>query len=753
LALSETELDIQVDFGGGQINEAARRRNDIPIFKTGGDVVENWRALATGQIIQRPGRGAIYYADSYRGEYFRVSTGQEFMLRFGPNSVEIYDLVGNFISGFKDANRLIWTEQTLNLINWTQAQDDIIICYRDPNGTTILPYCCFWDRTKFTWTYGDFAFEVSQGVTKQPFYRRVSQGVVLSYSATTGTATVTAANVSATDTVFTQAMVGQTLSIVGQQCTITKYTDSRNVEVKIQQRLPDSIAITVDDARNFYPGQICSTVKSSIKFEVGSVNVTTNQVIGIMTTQLVYNADLITPSSGSGADFLVGPNGSSKITEVGPADPGSPTLQWAEAFMSSTSGYPASVSYDRDRVVFCNFPQAQNAIIWSQIGDPFGFWVDSVASGLNPGAGANANSSIFELIAGCPQIYYLIGWQQGEFVFTYRGVYFLPISASAPLQPGTLFFDKIADDGVSNIRPVTIQDAILFINQGLNRVGAIRATGSITRPFLAIDVADLHYDLFTDPVFLAITTGDGERPERYVYVVNGDGTCVVGKAAFGGDGQPMFIGWAPWTSQGFVKWVTTKGSSVYFTTQYPTSGTQVYTVEVESEKLYFDHALLVNQDNGQANPPAGKGPFYHLPAGTMISLMDGNRDLGERPIDANGFLITDPSENIGFPNLVGGLFTPSRFVPWTYFDRVGDRTKRLSIARAYVNVTGATDFMVDNKVFTTNVWGNDGSAQPTLLDGAFRIRKLGRDWKQTIQIVKHRPGPITICEVSLEVGN
>jgi len=752
--LSETELDIQVDFGGGQINEAARRRNDLPIFKTGGDVVENWRALATGQLIQRPGRGVVYYTDGYRGEYFRVSTGQEFMIRFGAGKVEIYDLVGNFVSGENNPTRLIWNDATLSRINWTQAQDDIIICYSDPNGTTILPYCLFWDRTKLVWTYGDFGFEVSQGITKQPFYRRVSQGVVLSYNAVTGTTKITAANVGATDTVFTDAMVGQTLSVVGHQVVITKYIDDRNVEAKITQRLPDSVAFTVDDASVFYPGQICSTVLNSVKMEVGSVDVDKKQVIGIMTNQLIYNANIFSPGQQSGSkDFLVGPNGSSEITRIGPADPGSPTLQWAEAFMSSTSGYPASVSYDRDRVVFCNFPQAQNAVLWSQVGDPFGFWVDSVASGQNPGAGANANSSIFELIAGCPQIYYVIGWQQGEFVFTYRGVYFLPVSASAPLQPGTLFFDKIADDGVSNIRPVTIQDAILFINQGLNRVGAIRATGSITRPFLAIDVADLHYDLFTNPVFLAVTTGDGERPERYVYVVNGDGTCVVGKAAFGGDGQPMFIGWAPWTSQGFVKWVTTKGSSVYFTTQYGQSGSPYFAVEVESQLLYFDHALLVNGDNGQANPPKGKGPFYKLPAGTVVSLVDGIRDVGDFPIDANGFVVAGPNVDIGMPNLVGGLFTPSTFVPWTYFDRVGDRTKRLSIARAYVNVTGATDFMVDNKVFTTNVWGNDGGQQPTLLDGAFRVRKLGRGWKQTVQVTKHRPGPITICEVSLEVGN
>ena len=754
--MSRSELDIQVDFTGGQINDAALRRNDLPVVKTGGEIMENWRALATGQIIQRPGKSVVYLEDSRRGEYFRVSTGEEFMLRFGQHYIAIYDLLGNFITGQTDPARLIWLDQTVNDINWTQAQDNIIICYREQSsGKTMLPYCCFWNRTTRSWTFGDFAFEKNNGIIKQPFYRRASQGVVLSYKAVTGTTQVTAANVTQNETVFTEQMVGNYLSIVGQQVQITKYIDEKNVEVEIQERLPDSVVFFVTDASLFFPGQICSSTNSNVKMEVGSVDVKNNSVIGIMTNQLIFDANSF-PDGTKGSDFLVGPNGQSTIkNKPAKADPGSPTLQWAETFFSTINGYPSSVSYDRDRVAFTNFEQAQNAILWSEIGNPFGFWVDSVAATTNPGAGSNPNSSIFELIAGCPQIYYLIGWQQGQFIFTFRGVYFIPISAQNPLQPGQLSFEKIADDGISNIRPVTIQDAILFINQGLNRVGAIRATGSLTRPFLAMDVADLHYNLFKSPVFLAVTTGDGERPERYVYVVNGDGTCVVGKASFGGDGQPMFIGWAPWTSQGKVRWVSTRGSDVYYTTEYPHDyGMTLYTIEIESRRLYLDYSILINGDNGNANPPFGFGPFYNLPEGTMVTLIDGNLDFGDYPIDNLGNPIVDVNcEFIKRPNLIGGLFSPCVFQPFTYFDRVGDRTKRISVNRIYVNVQNATDFTVEGKVFTTNQWGVDMSAQPTLLNGAFRVRQLGRGWKNTTQIVKHRPGPITICEVSVEVSN
>jgi hypothetical protein len=752
--VSKAELDIQVDFTGGQINDAALRRNDLPAYKTGGEIVQNWRALATGQIIQRPGRSVVHYTNARRGEYFRVSTGQEFIIRFGDNSVQIYDLLGNFISGKIDANRLIWTNNTVDNIVWSTASDNIIICYRDPTtGKTILPYCLFWNRTTLSWSYNDFAFDVSGNVIQQPFYRRASLGVTLAYYATTGdNVKITAANVPVGETVFTPNMVGQYISVVGQQCKINKYIDARNIEVDIIERLPDCVAIFCDDVQNFFPGQICSTTNSNVKMEVGSVDLQKKCVIGVMCNQLIFNANLFPTAT---SDYLVGPNGQAKLTNT-PAfsAAGSPTLQWAEAFMSPLNGYPASVSYDRDRVCFTNFEQAQNAILWSTIGNPFGFWVDSIAAKNNPAAGSNDNSAIFELIAGCPQIYHVLGWQQGQFIFTFRGVYFLPVSAQTPLAPAKLFFEKIADDGISNIRPVTIQDAILFVNQGLNRVGAIRATGSLTRPFLAIDVADLHYDLFNNPVFLAVTTGDGQRPERYVYVVNADGTCVVGKAAFGGEGQPMFVGWAPWTSKGKTEWVTTRGSLVYYTNSYPKNGGgSFYSVEIESSNLYFDFALLVNQDNGNANPPAGKGPFYMLPAGTIISLLNGVRYLGDFPIDANGFVIAGPNAEASLPNVVGGLFTQSVFQPFSYFERVGDRTKRIGVNRIYCNVLNSTDFTIDGKVFTTNQWGETQPSNPQLLNGGYRLRRLGRGWKAPAQLVKHTPGPITICEFTLEVSN
>jgi len=737
----KSELDIQVDFSGGQINQSARRRTDTDVVKQGGQTVLNWQSTATGQLIPRPGREILYYTDCPRGDFIRVSTGEEFTLRFGANTVALFDLLGNSIAVSSDPTKIIWDNNTLDLITWAQAQDTIFICY-----PRMRPYQAVWDRTARNWSFYQFAFDEGQGAIKMPFYRRAVLGAVISFDKTTGLATLTCSQ-----PYFSADMVGSTISIVGQQVIIKSFIASNKVTAQINYQLPDSIAVIVEDTTPFLPGMICQFASEGIKFEVGTIDATNKSIVGVLTSQLTFDP-LAFPTDATTKPVVVSPLGSSTTTAVpAKADPGSPTVQWQEEFFSAKEGYPSSVSYDRGRLIFTGFPQASNAILWSQISSPNSFWIDSIASNSQPGAGADAKSAIFELVSGSSDIFFVEGWQQGQFTFTRRGVYFTPISQQYPMQPGNVTFEKISDDGVSNVRPTTIQDAILFINAGQNRIAAIRPTGSYTRPFLVQDFTDTHTDLFKNPTHITVRTGDGVRPERVVYVVNQDGGLVVGKAVF--DNENLFVGWTPWQSKGPVKWVSAKGPNVFYTVGNVGNVGPFYTVQLETEQLYLDDALLINSSNGNANPPTGYGPFYKFPTGTMVTIMDGNIDYGERPIDRNGFVVFSPNEQLPSPTLVGGTFVAPVFEPFSYFQKVGDRTKRIGLNRVFINVTNATDFTLNNKVFPCQRFGDDGSAQPVLLDGSFRIRPFGRGWQQTVTVTKHRPGPFTLCELTLEVSN
>lgn len=295
---------------------------------------------------------------------------------------------------------------------------------------------------------------------------------------------------------------------------------------------------------------------------------------------------------------------------------------------------------------------------------------------------------------------------------------------------------------------MAMQDAIVFINAGQKRCSAIRATGTYTRPFIVEDVSDAHTDLFASPICLTIATGDGAYPERYAYVLNSDGSVVIGKFT----AEKSFVGWLPWTGNpaAQVKWISAWGPSVFYSCAYAGGNT----LEIETDGVWLDGAIYPNALTPGTTPPSGKGPFWLLAGGT-VSLMDGNRDLGDVAIDANGRLVTDPSVDLSSATIYGGMFQEpivQPFVPGAQAgESFGQRMRRRNLARASANVENATDFMLGNRIFAVQRFGDDGSAQPVLMDGSFRVRFLGLAFDPSVDFIKHRPGPLRLCELTIEV--
>lgn len=726
----------QRDFSGGQVNAGARRRDDVDAFRAGCLRAENWRITNTGQLEPRPGRKTLMPLTGGRGEKIRVSTGAEFFLSFAAGSIYLRNADGGTAAS-NSSSAYLWTLDTLNKIVWCQVQDDIYVAF--PGGR---PQVIKWNRNSSAWSFSQFAFASTGAAVKQPYYRFSVLGATMTYSAVSGSVSLVCSQ-----DFFTSSMIGTTLSIVGQQVTITAVADKKHATATPTYRLPDAIKISVADTTPFQVGQIVQAVKQNIKFEVGAVSVASGagDVSGVFLSNIildttVYNSD----------DTLVSPVGSSKFTAAPAAGTlPMPTVQWQEEMISDLRGWPAGCAYDRGRLILFDFPQGLNAIAWSAISAPDSFWVDSVAAGTQPDAGASANSAIVQFMAGNPRVKYVTGWQQGQFAFTDRGVFYIPVSTSSPLIPGSVEFNQISNDGIGPIAPLAMQDAIVFINAGQNRCSAVRATGTYTRPFIVDDVSDAHTDLFASPIALAVATGDGAYPERYVYVLNQDGSLVVGKFA----GDKAFMGWVPWTNadDAPVRWVSTWGPSVHYCVEYGDG----FSLELETEGLWLDGAVYPNALTPGTTPPSGKGPFW-LMAGRTIALVDGNRDLGDALIDADGNLPVMPDVDLSSATLYGGLFKAPWFQPFVPGaqggENFGQRVKRRNIVRVAANVEEATDFTLGSRQFGVQRFGDDGDAQPVLMDGSFRARFLGRSFDPTIDFIKHRPGPLRLCEFTIEVS-
>lgn len=740
-------LFAQRDFSGGQVNAGMQRRDDGDAARTGARTQRNWRIEQAGQLVPRPGRRPISLSIGLRADPVRMATGFDYLIGFGAGQISIANTSGTVLVTRKSAD-YIWTADTIWLVQWVKAGNQIVITFGG-----MRPQVVPWDPDTQTWGVpAQFNFQSGGGQVFEPFYNFRQDGSTMAYTGTVG------AGITLTCSVpfFSASYIGASLSIAGQQVVITGVANSTHATATVGFRLPDAISVPVVDTTPFQVGQVVSATIQPIKFEVTSIG--SGTVNGVLISAIKFNGAWVWKPDGSVADILVGPYGSSAFTAnpVQGSTSDQITSEWQEEFMSAARGWPGSCFYDHSRLGFCDFPQKPEAVLWSTIDVPNSLWVDQVAAALNPQAGTLADSAMLEFIAstsqGPPGVHHVVGWGD-EFVFTDRGIFQIPISSSGnPLKPGSVEFRMISNDGVSNIRPIPSQDVIVYMNFGRNRMCVVRATGAYSRPYVTQDMSDNHSDLFDSPTTFTLVAGDGQIPERYVYVVNSDKTMVVGKFT----PDRTFVGWSIWdtradpaTGQG-ISWASSIEETVYFTSLY-----QNTFVEVEDTSLFMDQCLFINNLPAALAPPAGKGPLW-LFTNQTVTLMDGALDMGDRQVDGNGFIIAQNGEDLlHTPTLVAGIFAPPVFEPIVPGaqpgDDLGQRQKRRKIKRAMVNVQNFSGFTFGNRTFPVTYFGDDATKPPVVRGDQFSIRPLGRSYDPSVTITKDRPGPMRICELSLEV--
>jgi hypothetical protein len=723
--MAEKIFIAQRDFSSGEVDANAKRRDDVDRVKAGARQMRNVRPRQTGALDVRPGRRAIAPAIGKRTELLRVSSAPDLYIEFSAGKVDIYDLTGALVATNTSASYL-WTNTTLATIVWCVAENEIVMCYPG-----MQPQMAVWDGAAFT--FQAYTFTVGFGVTQMPFFRFSVPGATMTYNSP---ATGSGVGLESSQPYFTVGMIGTTLSIIGQQCTITAVADSTHATVTVASRLPDGVTISVTSVAPFVVGQVAALATQTLKMEIQSIDSGGLTVSGVLLSAVALTGSY-------SADVLVSPLGTSDSSTVAAAATAT-TEQWQEQFMGALHGWPASCFFDNNRLGFCDFPQRPEAILWSGTGDYQNCWVDPLAAALQPDAGAKPNSAMLEFISAKPRVKYVVGWGD-EFAFTDLGVYQIPISVNNPLKPGSVQFIPVGDGGCGHIHPMLGRDAILYVNAGLTRVSALLRTGSLTTPYILQDVTEFHGHLINNPVTLTISAGDGAYPERYAYLVNADGSVVVGK--FTQDKQ--FVGWVPWSGPGTVQWMSAIGTRVLSNVLYGSIGL----VELEDSSLYLDGVIAVNAVP-TAMVKAGKGPCWPSASGT-VTLMDGLLDMGEREVDADGNIVLISGDDLSSPTLVAGQIFQQTLEPFTPQAQNGpdvkQRQRRRRIARAMVTVQNGTAFTWGDRDIPAFLFNEPTDVAPPLRETTYSARTRGRDYDPRIILQKVRPGPLTVLEVGIEV--
>lgn len=695
----------QRDWSAGEIDPDGERRDDTEVFKYGERKSLNMQSLRTGAIENRYGRRYLYQDEGVRDD-FRLIPGVRHSVTFAHLRATIRNDAGETIATLSAP----WTNAVLDELVWASNDNMIFV-----TGPGLRPQVIEVNKSTFVWSIREFDFRVGiDGLVHAPFYRFADYGVTMRPSDVKGTISVYFSA-----PILTPQHVGTVFRYAGKQVRILSVVSGVEGTAQCLENLNPTVRYPLKnvDENTFTIGQIASTSITGVEGEVVDIDLVNNTV-----TMVVLNRwRVVNPE-----DRVVGPNSDAETQTTGTTFvfPHA-TTQWDEQFMSGYRGWPQSVSKDSQRLIFSNFPQVKQAIIWSATSDPFDLQVN-----------ADSTGAIFELIDADCQVFHVVGGYD-EFAITDIGVFYIPISSETPLAPGTVEFRRLYAGEVANVKPVEVTEGVLFVDESLTGIYAITATGQTARPYVATEISQFHRHLFKNVKSLTSNYGTPKNAARQIFVVNGDGTVVVGQ--YSSDRE--FVGWRLWNGAGTVRSVAARFGDVIFSTRYDTIGTPLYVAERIDPSLELDCSVIYGG--------SGTLPF---PVGETVQVMADGFFLGDFVV---GPANTVPVNVADYSEIFVGKEFDWYLVPnlsdFEGGEAFGQRQRRRKVSKVNAKVRDCQEFKIGKKVLCTWRGGEDTSQPMPKRTGVFSYREIGRDFDPEYTISKTIPGRFKLLELTTEV--
>lgn len=361
---------IQPSFTGGELSPALYGRVDLARYQTSLKTCRNFIAQLYGGADNRPGTkyvaGVKTHSAAVRLIPFAFSTTQTYVLEFGNQYMRVYKDGGQVVyssggsAGSPVEIATPWTTADLDDLNYTQSADVLTICHPSYAPRQI-------SRTAHdAWTIAVFAN------LNGPFQEiNSTESKTIYANAATGTVTITA-----NFNVFDSSYVGSYLYL----------ESSPNISVEAWET---SKAISQNDLikANGRVYKASSSNPSGYTRITGTLRPTHTEGKAWDGTNNLEGAVYRAPGSGSNSDAYVGVEweylhsgfGIVEITSVSNATTatatvikrlpdelvgsGNATYKWAFEAWGNTQGYPSSVTYYQQRMVFAN-TTAQPQTVW-----------------------------------------------------------------------------------------------------------------------------------------------------------------------------------------------------------------------------------------------------------------------------------------------------------------------------------------------------------------------------------------------------
>ena len=729
----DAQLIAQRDMSAGQIDPTALRADDTEIMRAGLRTARNVRILASRGVARRPGRRALFSTTGIC-EKVRPAAGVEWYMEIEAGSLTFRSSSLNVALEF---DSMPWTADMLTELRWVESGGSVILAHQQ-----MRPQIFQYDALANTWGHAAFAFSVDpSGATRQPFRNfYLGSGVTMTPSGRTGPV-----DLFFSAPVMAPGHVGVIFRYAGRQVRIDTVVSPTHAGATVIEVLPPCFNVSFDNIEGLQVGDVIEGITSGARGQV----VALGGLTAIVLVEQNWTGFTV-------AEKVAGPRSRMTVSAQTSAATVSST-QWDEALISDFRGWPGCVSKDVQRIIFCKMGQMGSAVCWSATGTLNDFQV-----------GAEKEDAIFEFVPENCLVLDVVGGAD-EFVFTDKGLYYVPVSVSNPLIPGSIDFRLISDDAASDIRPRSTTEGLIFLNSARSRVFAVVGTGQTARPYVVEDLSEYHSALIRSPISLATSAADVSAPERYVYIGNEDGTLAVGRYQKAPTTRG-WVGWVPWDGLGKIEWISASADAVIVTASYETSVGTIRFVEVFDDKLLLDASQALATVSGGDALELEPGVYLELTpgdplmldntfsfnwaVGTMLSVERNGWYRGDYTVEDDGSL----SDLIPVENTVGmnGGFNFSVEVePFVAHVEGGQsRKQRLRprrIKQVGVTVQRSQAIKVGDYLVPFYRSGENEELAPALRDEVYRTRLPGRSFDPRWSVKQELPGALTILELTTEV--
>jgi hypothetical protein len=686
----------------GVVSEGFLEGDDIDLRKASLRGGKNVRVEATRTVIGRPGLEHVTMAEDCRD-----------MIEIRPESDVRFGLVvgDGFLRVIDEDGAEVWEEDNAP---WSDGSEVWVEPFREKTvigwsgGLHVLTY------DGGAWSFDDLEFSDAPGGELAQPYWSFRGDLTMRPSALTGSITLTAS------AAFWHAdYVGQRVRYGGREIAITSITNSTVAAGTVVSKLPPSFRIELISAGDFRVGE--AVIGADTGFQ-GLVTAVAGDEIDVVATTYFGGPEV--------DEKLSSPSGSAKVVAKTGISPVASPL-WDEPLISPARGYPRAAASAAGRLTFVDFPQVPDVICMSSVRDITDFETgDEDDDAIVRQVGDNAPRFLHVVNAG------------DLILMSDRGLYYVEVRNGAILTPtsfNAILFDKRA---ANSVRPAAIDDGVVFVEASGSAVSACILDGNIYLKWSVRTISTYHSALINAPVKLCGPSLTSERPEKYLFVVNGDGTLAA-MSWFDGFNVEN-IGFIPWDTDGVIKSAAPMFGDYWMIVDRESSGATSRRMERLNDSMNVDGAVMLSDEDA----------ILEALAGATVHICGDGWYAGEREVSEAG----DVPDSADLPDdaYVGRDFD-AYVSPWPFEYLQSARAGMLKarLVRGSVSVQHAERIYVrankTRKEFGGPAFGSDVSSGTPAITKIYRFNVVGNRDHPELEVGRADPGHFRILAITQEV--